>query len=189
MAINTNFELDAVNHIITAIGESPINTLENCTNVDVINAYRILLDTNRQFQSRGWSFNMISSITLNPDTYTKRILWRSDLLMFKASDGNRYVKREGYVFNFTEQTFLFSGVLEGSAILLTEFEEMPEQAKEYIKAQAARRFQATYLGDSTLSEELNRQEQEKWGLFNEYEMDMNNYNIYTNTGIAEVLSR
>ena len=46
-------ELDAINEIVGSIGESPINTLENPTNSDVINAIRILSITNRSFQSNG----------------------------------------------------------------------------------------------------------------------------------------
>lgn len=58
--ISPTTELDAVNEIIGAIGEAPVNTLENIMNVDVISALRILRNNNRSFQSRGWSFNSIT---------------------------------------------------------------------------------------------------------------------------------
>lgn len=75
MDITAITELDAVNEMLSVIGESPVNTLENLQNIDAINALRILRAINRQEQARGWSFNIISEHTLNPDTYTKRIKW------------------------------------------------------------------------------------------------------------------
>ena len=73
--ISPTTELDAVNEIIGAIGEAPVNTLENIMNVDVISALRILRNNNRSFQSRGWSFNSITEYPLNPDVYSKKIKW------------------------------------------------------------------------------------------------------------------
>ena len=41
MEITALNELDAVNEIIGTLGESPINSLENMSNIDAINALRI----------------------------------------------------------------------------------------------------------------------------------------------------
>ena len=56
MEITALNELDAVNEIIGTLGESPINSLENMSNIDAINALRILRTISRQEQARGWSF-------------------------------------------------------------------------------------------------------------------------------------
>ena len=66
MEITALNELDAVNEIIGTLGESPINSLENMSNIDAINALRILRTISRQEQARGWSFNIIPSLTLTP---------------------------------------------------------------------------------------------------------------------------
>ena len=84
MEITAITELDAVNEMLSVIGESPVNTLENLQNIDAINALRILRAINRQEQARGWSFNIISEHTLNPDTYTKRIKWADNYLYLKG---------------------------------------------------------------------------------------------------------
>ena len=95
--ISPTTELDAVNEIIGAIGEAPVNTLENIMNVDVISALRILRNNNRSFQSRGWSFNSITEYPLNPDVYSKKIKWLDVYLKIDGEEGTKYVKQGDYV--------------------------------------------------------------------------------------------
>ena len=47
MTLTPLTELEAVNEILASIGESPVHTIENPTNVDVINCLRILRNVNR----------------------------------------------------------------------------------------------------------------------------------------------
>ena len=51
-------ELDAINEMLAAIGESPVTTLDEDGSADVANARRILNRINRQIQSKGWAFNI-----------------------------------------------------------------------------------------------------------------------------------
>lgn len=182
-------ELDAVNEIIGAIGESPVNTIENPTNVDVINALRILTLTNRQVQAKGWSFNIHESYKLNPDLFSKRIRWLDSILFIVGTDGTRYVKRGEYVYDFTNQTDIFEKPIEVECILLVPFEDMPEPMRQYITAKAAREFQVRYLGDASLTEELARYEMEAWQALQEYEMDLNDFNMLDMTGVQQLRRR
>lgn len=182
-------ELDAVNEIIGSIGESPVNSIEQPTNVDVINAIRILGMNNRQFQSKGWSFNLIESYTLNPDVFTKKIRWASNFLYITGTDGTRYNKRDQYVYDFTNQTDVFNSSITVECILMVTFEDLPEAARRYIIAKAAKDFQIRFLGDSSLTEELAREEAEAWAELQEYELDLNDYNMLNNSGIQTLLAR
>lgn len=182
-------ELDAINEIVGSIGESPINTLENPTNSDVINAIRILSITNRSFQSNGWSFNIINPYILNPSTTNQKINWLDNFLYIKSTDGNKYVKRGEHLYNMTTQTDTFTSPLEVECILLVPFEDMPIQARTFITAKAAKDFQIRYLGDPTLTESLMRTEMEAWKNLQEYEMEMNNYNILSNTSVIQLKRR
>ncbi len=182
-------ELDAVNEIIGGIGESPVNSIENPTNVDVINAIRLLNLTNRQVQSKGWSFNIIESYTLNPDVFTKKIRWMDNFLFIRGTDGTRYVKRGDYLCDFNNQTDTFQNPVDVECILLVPFEDMPEPMKQYITAKAAREFQVRYLGDSALTEELARYEMEAWRDLQEYELELNNFNMLDMTGVQQLRRR
>lgn len=182
-------ELDAVNEIIGAIGESPVNSIENPMNVDVINAIRILNLMNRQTQAKGWSFNIIESYTLNHDIFTKKIRWADNFLFLKGTDDTRYVKRGDYVLDFAKQSDYFDSKIEVECILLVPFEDMPEAARQYITAKAAREFQIRFLGDSALTEELARYEMEAWQNLQEYELDLNDFNMLNITGVQQLRKR
>lgn len=93
MTLTPLTELEAVNEILASIGESPVNTIENPTNVDVINCLRILRNVNRRVQSKGWTFNKIDSYTLNPDASTHKIRWLSNLLYVVGTDNKKYTKK------------------------------------------------------------------------------------------------
>lgn len=182
-------ELDAVNDIIGSIGESPVNSIENPANVDVINAIRILTLTNRQVQAKGWSFNTIDSYFLNPDIFTKKIRWVDNILFLKGTDGTRYVKRGAYVYDLTHQTDIFNNKIEVECILLVPFEDLPDSMRSYITAKAAREFQLRYLGDADLTTELARYEMEAWQNLQEYEIESNKFSALDFIGVQQLRSR
>ena len=189
MLISPNTQLDAVNVIIGSIGESPVNSIENPTNVDVINAISILNRLNRSEQSRGWSFNILKSFTLNPDYFSKKIAWSDSFLRIKGTDGTRYVKRGAYLFNFDKQTDIFPSAITVECIQLVPFDEMPEPMRQYITAEAAQDFQMRYLGDDTLAQSLAVETHKAWSALQEYEIEMNNPNMLDNPEVAKIALR
>ena len=189
MTLTPLTELEAVNEILASIGESPVNTIENPTNVDVINCLRILRNVNRRVQSKGWTFNKIDSYTLNPDTTTHKIRWLSNLLYVVGTDNKKYTKKGDYLFDWEEQTDIFNNSIDCTIIFLVDFEDMPDSMRSYITEKAATTFQTRYLGDSSLGEELLRDEQEAWAALMEYELDSNNFNMLSVTGVQTILER
>ena len=189
MTLTPLTELEAVNEILASIGESPVNTIENPTNVDVINCLRILRNVNRRVQSKGWTFNKIDSYTLNPDASTHKIRWLSNLLYVVGTDGTKYTKKGDYLFDWENQTIEFNNSIDCMIIFLVDFEDMPDPMRSYITAKAATTFQTRYLGDSSLGEELLRDEQEAWAALMEYELDSNDFNMLDVTGVQTILER
>ena len=61
-------ELEAVNVLLTTIGEAPVNTLTGKQTTDVAIAQQVLNEVNREVQSRGWHFNTEYDVELIPDT-------------------------------------------------------------------------------------------------------------------------
>lgn len=189
MTLTPLTELEAVNEILASIGESPVNTLEHPTNVDVINCTRILRNINRSIQSKGWTFNKIDSYTLNPDKTTKKIRWLSNILYIVGTSNEKYTKKGDYLFDFDNQTDKFESSITCTVIFLVDFENMPDPMRSYITAKAARAFQVRYLGDSALGEELLRDEQETWAALMEYELDSNNFNMFDVPGVSTINER
>ena len=181
--------LDAVNEILSAIGEAPVDTIEDSGNIDVDNAYRILKSVNRQVQIDGYTFNTISSYPLIPDRFTKEIAWDSTLLRVSTTEGNFLRNRGGLVYDVTNNTDKFDGQIEVEAIVLVPFEELPEAFREYITIKSARLFATRYLGDELVMNALMQEEQiAKIAVFN-YELDLEKPSMANNTDISNDLKR
>ena len=55
--ITPTTELQAVNTMLSTIGEAPVNSITGTTTVDVSVAKNILDETSMSIQSQGWNFN------------------------------------------------------------------------------------------------------------------------------------
>ena len=64
-------ELEAVNTILSTIGEAPLNSLTGSLPVDGTVAVNILSEITREVQSAGWHFNTHYKVTLTRDTGNK----------------------------------------------------------------------------------------------------------------------
>lgn len=190
MILTSNKALDAVNDMMTAIGEAPVNTLENSENVDVINAIRVLDKVNRQIQGKGWSFNTIEETTLLPDLYTHKIRWQEDILYIVGTDGTKYIHKGDYVYDFDNQTDTFEDTgIDVELIRLVDFEYMPDPVRDYIVAKATSIFQRQTLNDGDLAQGLQEQEQEAWAALQEYEMELNDWTMFDLENVQELKSR
>ena len=190
MEISALTELDAVNNIIGTLGEAPIDTLEDLTNVDAINALRILEDVNRQEQSRGWSFNLIENFTLNPDINdNNRIPWNNRYLFLKGQEGTKLVRYGKHIKDLVRNSDYFPKPIQAEVILWIPFEELPEQMRSYIVAKAGFMFQSAYYGDDGMTTVINMQVQDAWQHLMDYEMDDNNYSMLDNEHVKELLAR
>lgn len=179
MILTSNKALEAINDMLAAVGEAPVNTLEDSQNVDVENAIRVLEKVNRQVQSKGWSFNHVNETKLNRDLTTKKIKWQDDLLYLVGTDGTKYVQRGDYVYDFDNQTDTFDSDIEVELIRLVDFDYMPSVARDYIVAKASRIFQSQTLDDDSIGQNLLSQEQEAWAALQEYEMELGDYSMFS----------
>lgn len=189
MEITALSELDAVNEIISVIGESPINTLENMQNVDAIQALRILRTTSRQEQARGWSFNIIPEHILTPEMNTGYIFWQDNYLSLKGSGGEKLIRNGDYIKDLSSGNLTFKNPITCEAILLVPFEQLPEPMRSYIVTKAAFRFQSRYFGDDSLTRITTQEIQEAWMHMQEYEMENNDFNILNNTYVTQLKER
>lgn len=182
-------ELSAVNHIIGTIGEAPIDTIDNMTDVDAINAYSILQHISRQEQARGWTFNKISHFVLNPDTNNNRIPWHSDYLFLKDNAGHKLIKHGDFVKDLTTNSLIFKEALDVEAVVFVPFEYLPEAMKNYILTKACFVFQSRYFGDDALTKITQAQIQEAWQYLQEYEIDNNSFSMLDNTYVQKLRLR
>lgn len=170
-------ELAAVNDLLAAIGESPVNTLEGDSNADVANARRILNNINREIQAKGWTFNISLGETLQPDVQTGFIPYLSSYLRLTVAGGTSYVKRGELIYDTATRTDIFTGPIEVDLIRLKEYSEMPDCFRSLIITKASRRFNMFFFGAGEIEGHLAEQEAEHYRACMEYEMDYGQFNM------------
>lgn len=177
MIVTPSNQLDAVNEVLSVIGSSPVNSLQDDLNVDVLNAKRILQGVSRQVQSRGWDFNTEDSVTLSPDTQTGLIPCPNNYLTFTAS-GYKLIRRQGYFFDISSQTNQFPGGLTISLIRQIDFQELPEIFRKYITVRASRVFQMRYLTSADIDQHLQIEQSSAYADLIDYDLTSGEYNIF-----------
>ena len=132
MIVTPSNKLDAVNEILSAVGSSPVNSLEDELNVDVLNSVRILDSVSKEIQSRGWDFNIEDSVALLPDDDTNLVPCPNNYLRF-VSSGYKLIRRSGYFFDILSQTNEFpEGLTLDTLVRGLDFEELPEVFRKFI---------------------------------------------------------
>tara|TARA_R100001129_G_scaffold9215_1_gene6371 strand:+ start:843 stop:1454 length:612 start_codon:yes stop_codon:yes gene_type:complete len=194
--ITPTTELQAVNQMLSVIGEAPVNSITGTVTTDVSVAKNILDETSMSVQSMGWNFNTHYAYTLAKDTDNKVPL-PSNCVQADASAQYRdrnLVIRNGFLYDMDDHTDVFgtsTTLPTVDLVLVQQFEQLPEYARQYIATKAARRFASRFIGDKGITELAGNDEQEALAAFrqadsrsadaNMLEGDMNTYSIINRT--------
>lgn len=186
MSINLTSELDAINSMLAVIGEAPVNRVEDTGLIDAVIARQILNETLRHVQSRGWSWNRDTSVTLVPTfPLPGEILLPANTLSVDASDPSlRIVQRGTRLWNRDTQSFRFTEALRVDITRLLPFEELPQSARHYIMIRASRIFQDRVVGSEKLSGFNAKDETRAWTDLRSEEAKLAGYNLL-NSGFAQ----
>lgn len=187
-------DLEAVNTILSAIGEAPVNTLTGTLPIDATQAQNLLKEISREVQAAGWHFNSFYDYTLSQDGDNKIPLaaniMRVDLDINKYSPTNYdIIKRGDFLFNKKDNTFVFDKALDAKVILFLPFTELPENARRYITVRAARIFQDRLLGANTLHGFQAVDESNAFAVLKQEEADTADHNIFNNNDSYYIISR
>ena len=151
--IRPTTELEAVNIILSGIGEAPISSFAEVT-ADVSLARNILAEISRETQPEGWQWNTEDDFPLTPDAAKGEIKLPPTAIRvhFREPDDRELTIRGQRVYDRVNHSFIFSpGVrILVTLTLLLPFEDLPEAARRYITLKAARVFQERTVGSGTL---------------------------------------
>lgn len=145
-------ELDAVNIMLSVIGESPVNSLDDNLVVDAVIAKDILREVAKEVQSEGWHFNSESNYPL-PLSVGGEVSVPPNTVSVKASLMNSVqdiTVRGGRLYDRERHTFLFTQTQYVEIVLMLPFDDLPETARRYILVRAGRIFQDRIVGSDTL---------------------------------------
>tara|TARA_B100001971_G_scaffold179775_1_gene175450 strand:- start:92 stop:697 length:606 start_codon:yes stop_codon:yes gene_type:complete len=154
-------ELEAVNMLLAAVGESAVSSLETATTVDVTQAKNLLSNISREVQQKGWHFNTEWDVVLSLDSDSRIPLGTSVLSVYSTSKLTTIRGREGspFLYDLDNNTFTWgASINDAVTITLLDFEDIPQTARQYITAKASRIFQEEIIGQAA-AETVNRQEE------------------------------
>ena len=137
-------ELEAVNSLLSAIGEAAVSSLETATTVEVTQAKNLLSNVNRETQQKGWHFNTEWDVTLTKNSDNKIPIGTSILSIYVENKLTtiRGINGVMYVYDLDNNTFTWDDGLDNAVtITLLEFQDTPQSVRQYVTAKAARIFQ------------------------------------------------
>jgi len=176
-------ELEAVNTILSTIGEAPLSTLTGSLPVDGTTAKNILNEISREVQSAGWHFNTQYKVDLTRDTDNK-VPIGTDIVRVQLNDkydksSYDVVQRGNYLFNLAKNSNIFDqDFTENTLIYLLQFEDLPEQARRYITIRSARVFHDRTLGANTLHKFSSEDEARSLSVMKQAEMQTGDNTIF-----------
>ena len=172
-------ELEAINTMLSTIGESPVNTVEDTGNVDVVIARQILNSVSREVQARGWHFNTEKDYTITPDSSGYLLLPTTVLKADTVSpdESTDVVVRGSKLYDRRNHTYCFTNAVKVDMLVLLTFAELPEVARNYITIRASRIFQERVVGSDTLQAFNSQDEARALVSLMDYESDTADFNI------------
>ena len=177
-------ELEAVNTILSTIGESPLNSLSGSLPVDGTIAKNVLSEVGREVQSQGWHFNTHYKVTLSRDTNNK-IPLATNIVRVEI-DPRQYsklsydvVQRNNFLYNLAKNEETFdTEFTDATVVYLLPFDEIPEQAKRYITIRSARIFHDRTLGANTIHKFSQEDEAKSLSILKQAESHTGDYSIF-----------
>ena len=154
-------ELQAVNLLLSAIGEAAVSSLETATTVEVTQAKNLLSNVNRAAQQKGWHFNTEWDVVLTRDSDNRIPLSQSILSVYQPGQLMTIRGRSGsmYAYDLDNNTFTWTKNLNNAVtITLLDFIDSPNTFRQYVTTRAARIFQEEIIGQVS-AETVNRQEE------------------------------
>ena len=194
MSTTSTTKLEAVNSMLSVIGEAPVSSLESGL-LDAVDAERILNEVSREVQSMGWNFNTEKNFPAAADSTSGEIVLadeivRADLSKTKyRSSTAEYVQRGNKIYDKVKHSFNIGKTLNLDIVKLLDFTDIPEVARRYITVRASRIFQERILGSDTLSSMNRTDEQNALFALREMEGDNGDYNIFDDNGTYSVIDR
>lgn len=191
MALTKTTKLQAINTMLSIIGEPPINSL-TATRADSLIAQNILDEVAREVQSYGWQFNTEDKVEMTPETSSGYIYIGDSVVrvdMDPAYSNYDIVIRGNRLFNKVNNSYSFGETIKVTRVVLMDFDELPEVAKRYIFIRAARIFQDRVVGSEKLHMFTQADEIGALAQMTEHEADSGDYTIFQSPDVARTFIR
>lgn len=192
MALTKTTKLQAVNTILSTVGEPPVNSL-SAQRADSLIAQTVLDEITREVLSYGWQFNTDEKVVMTPETSSGYIYVSDSVVrvdMDPAYSQNYDIALRGNrLYNRVTNSYAFVEPITVLQVHLMDFDDMPEPAKRYVTIRAARVFQDRMVGSPTLHAFTAQDEVMALAKMTEYENDVGDYSIFHSTDMLRTFIR
>ena len=180
MAVAATTELEAINIMLSAIGEAPISRLTGTLPVDAKIAQSTLNEINKKVQMEGWSFNTEIDVTLTRDG-SNQISLPIDALRVDPNIHQHTtvdaIQRGLKLYDRLNNKFEFDEDLICTVVYLRDFDEIPEPARYYMTIKAARVFVDRLVSDQGLRTYTQQDEERARAILMETDLSNGDHNI------------
>ena len=170
-------KLEAINTMLSVLGEAPRNSLTTGTDPDVELALRLLEKSSRETQNKGWHWNSTPTYVLTPDI-DGNITLPSTFLRLDGDLLSDVVQRGTRLYNRADGTYTFTADVTVSIVEFLDWDDLPEPARSYIMVRAARQFADQAQTDPALSRFSKFDEREAEATLMNFEAETGDYNGY-----------
>ena len=175
-------ELEAINTLLSTIGEAPVSTLVGVQAADVLLAQAVLKEVSRKIQTMGWHFNTETGFPLTPDEFNHIRLPENTAEVdpdteYHFKEEYDLIRRGDRLYDRRNHTYEFQTTIYVNITFLLPFDELPESVKHYIIIKAARIFADRAVGAENMHTYTLRDEQEAWSAMLHAEVETADYNI------------
>ena len=176
-------QLDAVNVILSNIGQAPVTGL-GTGNPQVEMAQLILEEVSRAIQDEGWTFNTERQYPFERGNWNgMRVIEIPENVLhidLAPYSHDEVVVREGRLYNKTTHSYDWDKDLTLDVVWLFDFKDLPEAFKNYITIRAANLFAGRSVGSKEAVKFGEMEEKMARAAVMEYETQQCDYSFFNN---------
>ena len=183
-------KLDAVNTMLSSIGEAPVSSLSSGL-IEAEIAETILDTVDREVQSMGWHFNTDLNRSF-AQTPAGEILLPADILRADSTlraNAPNLVQRGLKMYDRTNHTFNVGTDAALDVVVQLVFDDVPEVAKRYSVLRATRIFQDRVVGSDTLHSFHQEDENRAFIELRDFDKAADDHNIFDNYDTFSIIDR
>jgi hypothetical protein len=131
MALTKTTKLQAINTMLSVVGEPPVNSL-SAQRADSLIAQTILDEVTREVLTYGWQFNTEDDVTMTPESNTGFIYISDSTVrvdMDRSYSSYDIVIRGNRLFNRKNNSYVFVEPIKVIRVDLMDYDDLPEIAK------------------------------------------------------------
>jgi len=191
MAETPTTELEAVNEMLAAIGEAPVNSIAGTLTAEVTIAVSTLRNTSRKVQLTGYWFNEEDDYELSRDVNNIVAVPGNALNIDLTNEISNVdlVERDGKLYDKVAHSFTIDFNPKCTITFFLPYEDLPEAAREYIKIKAARIYQDRVVGSGDHHTFTQQDESEAYATLLNLESQNGDYTIFDNYDTYSIIAR